>query len=207
MVSTVAIQSPADLLNVALRRIGYKLRVASLFEGSLAAKQALDIYAQTRDELLRTNDWGFAERNVAMTLLKSAPVGGYVPPAVWNPAVNPPIGSLFEYGYPGDCLKVRAVKPPPLFVPNFDPQPNVFTITNDNYFTPAQKVILCNVPNAILVYTGQITDLTTWEADSISMFADELGKGLAPALVNMQAAQMIAAEGVQSKAVAEMNQG
>lgn len=202
---TASVTSPADLLNVTLRRIGYKLRVGSLLEGSFAAKQALDLYAQTRDQLLRTNDWGFAERNIALTLQKSAPVGGYIPPTTWNPATNPPIPWLFSYARPSDCLKIRSVKPTPLFVPNFDPQPNIFGEANDTGLNA--QVILCNVPNALLVYTGQITDLTAWDADTISSFADELGRGLAPVLASMQQAQMIAAEGVQSKAVAEMEQG
>jgi hypothetical protein len=197
---TASIQTPADLTNLALRRIGYKLRVASLYDGSLAAKQVLDIYAQTRDQLLRTNDWGFAERNVAMTLQKSAPVGGYVPPVTWNPNTNPPIPYLFQYARPADCLKIRSVKQTPLFVPNFDPQPNVFGEANDPLLNA--QVILCNVPNALLVYTGQITDPASWDADCIQALVDELGKALAPVL-NPQATQMIAAEAARSKVVAD----
>ena len=112
---------------------------------------ALRIYSETRDEMLRAFDWGFAERNINMTLLKSAPAGGYFPPNVWNPVTNPPPPWAFEYGYPSDCLKVRSVKPVPMFVQNFDPQPNVFAVENDNALNPAQKVILCNVPSAMLV--------------------------------------------------------
>jgi hypothetical protein len=199
--------SPADVLNIALRRIGYKLRVGSLQEGSFAAKQALDLYAQTRDQVMREGEWGFAERNVAMILQKSAPANGYVPPITWNPLTNPPIGWLYQYSRPSDCLKIRAVKPTPLFVPNFDPQPNIFGEANDDTQSPAVQVILCNVPNALLVYTGQVTDPTTWEADFVSALADELGRGLAPVLATLQQAQMIAAEGAQDKAVAEYEQG
>src|ERR1700761_6202888 len=129
------IQNPADMINLALGRIGFKDRVGSLYEGSFAAKQALDLYSQTRDEMMRAVDYGFAERNIQMTLLKRAPVGGYVPPNLWNPTVNPPVPWVFEYAYPDDCLKVRAIKPLPAFVMDFDPQPVVFTIANDNNFT------------------------------------------------------------------------
>jgi hypothetical protein len=157
--------------------------------------------------MLRQNDWGFAERNVAMTLQKSAPVGGYIPPVTWNPAINPPIPWLFQYSRPSDCLKIRAVKYTPLFVPNFDPQPQVFGEANDNTYTPAQQVILCNVPNALLVYTGQINDPSTWEPEFAGTLADELGKGLAPVLSNLQTAQLVTALAERDKMEAEVEQG
>jgi hypothetical protein len=210
MASSFAAQSPADIVNQALARIGYKLRVGSLFDGSLAAKKALDIYAQTRDALLRDGDWPFAERNVAGTLLKSAPIqasGGaaYIPPAGWNPAQNPPLPWLYEYAWGSDFLKVRAVKPTPIFVPNFNPQPNIFQVLNDNAFAPPQRVICCNVPNAIIDYVGQITDPTTMPSDFISTLADALGEGLSPLLANLDVMKIKAAEmGMdESKAMAE----
>jgi hypothetical protein len=181
---TASVQSPADLVNLALTRIGYKGRIGNLFEGSPASKKALDVYSQTRDELLRENiDWGFSERNVAMTLLKFAPLTGYIPPVVWNPVVNPSLPWLFEYAYPSDALDVRAVKPVPPLVLSFDPQPNVFAVENDNAFTPPQRVILCNVPGALLTYTGQITDLTTWDADAVEAFAATLARRIGPVLM------------------------
>ena len=211
MASTFAVQSPADAVNAALVRVGYRLRVGSLYDGSAAAKKALDIYAQTRDELLRQNDWAFAERNVAATLLKSAPQTtngqyGYIPPATWNGAVNPPLPWTFEYSWPPDCLKVRAVKPTPLLIPNFNPMPNLFAVVNDSYFAPPQRVIVSDVTNAQLVYTGQVTDLTTWDSDSLEMLIDALGQRLAPSL-NPEMLKLLVPEAAQSRATAEMEQG
>lgn len=205
--TNAAVQSPADAVNASLVRIGYKLRVGSLYDGSMAAKKALDVYAQTRDELLRQNDWYFAERNIALTLLKSAPVGGYIPPTTWNPNTNPPLGWLFEYSYPGDCLKVRAVKPPPLFIPNFDPQYNTFDTPNDNTLNPPAKVIVCNVANAICVYTGQITDLSTWDADFVEAFIEALARRLIPALGNAELLKIAVPEEQSSQAIAETTLG
>jgi hypothetical protein len=201
-----SVSSPADVVNVALRRIGYKLRVGSLFEGSFAAKQALDIYAQTRDEILRRDDWQFAERNVALTLLKQAPAGGYIPPTTWTTAY-PPLPWFFEYAYPSDCLKVRTVKSVPLFLPNFDPQPRVWGLENDNSLVPPAKVILCNVPDAILVYTGQVTDPANWEPDFVEAVCAALGRRLAPVLVGMDALKLAAPDEASSMATAEMEQG
>jgi hypothetical protein len=204
---TASIRTPEDLLNVALRRIGYRTRVTNFFEGSAQADVALDIYGQTRDELLRKMCWGFAERNVAMTLLKQAPIGGYFPPLAWDPTANPPLPWFFEYAYPSDCLDVRAVKQAPLFVQNFDPQPVVFAIENDNNYAPPQRVVLCNVPNALLVYTGQIFDLSTWEQDALEAFAAVLGRRLAPVLVGLDAAKMAAADEMQSTEMATEEEG
>jgi hypothetical protein len=205
MASTFAVQSAADAVNAALVRIGYKLRVGSLFDGSAAAKKSLDIYAQTRDELLRQNDWAFAERNTTLTPIKSAPATGYIPPTVWSTAY-PPLPWAFEAAWPTDCLKVRAVKPVSMLIPNFDPQPNLFAVVNDNSLTPPARVIVYDVANAVLVYTGQITDPNAWDADFCESIIDQLAQRLAPAL-NPDILKLIVPEAAQSRAVAEMEQG
>lgn len=191
---TYAVQTPADLVNLALRRIGFKQNVGSLYDGSAAAQVALDVYAQTRDAFLRQTDAGFCERNLVATLLKQAPDGGYFPPTAWDPTTNPPLPWFYEYAYPADALKVRAIRRAALFVQDFDPQPNTFTVENDNYLTPGQRVILCNVPDAVLVYTAQVTDLTTWDTDALEAFAAMLGRRIAPALVGLDATKLAAAD-------------
>lgn len=207
MASTAAIQNPADLANNALVRMGYKLRVGSLYDGSFASKKILDVYAQTRDELLRAFDWDFADRNVNLTLQKSAPAGGYIPPTVWDPTIYPALPWAFQYAYPGDCLKLRAVKPVPLFIPNFTPQPYTFEISNDNSLSPPQRVINCNVANAYAVYTGQITDPTNWDVGFVEEFAASLGRHLGPALVGLEGAKYEAGDETQASAAAQMQQG
>mgnify|MGYP001587507655 FL=1 len=73
---SVIISDPADMINLSLARIGKADRIASIWEGSAMAKQALDVYSQTRDAVMRANDYGFSERNVSLTLLKQAPATG-----------------------------------------------------------------------------------------------------------------------------------
>ena len=203
---TASVSSPADVLNLALRRLGYRLRVGSLYEGSFAAKQALDIYAQTRDEVLAQNDWGFVERNVQMTLLKSAPPGGYVPPLTWS-SQYPPLPWLYEFAYPSDSLKVRAVKTVPIFVPNFDPKPQLYSLDNDNALNPPQKVILTNINPCILVYVGQVTDPSQWEVDLVDAVAAALARRLAPVLANLDTEKLEAGDELASKAIAEQTRG
>lgn len=173
-----SLQSPADIVNDALTRLGYKDRVGSLYEGSKASKKALDIYGQTRDTMLRDGQWPFARRDIAATPVKSAPVGGYFPPNVYNPNVNPPPPWLYEYTYPDDCLEVRAVRPAPILIPNFNPRPHIFAIANDS----GEQVILSNVNNALITYTGQVTDMTDWPPDFTEAFCAALARRLAPVL-------------------------
>lgn len=201
------ITSPADIVNLALSRIGVAERVGSIFEGSRESKVAIDVYSQTRDELLRNGDYDFSKRIINMTLLKQAPDGGYFPPNPWNGTLNPPPPWRFAYAYPDSCIKIRAVKPAPQFIMDFDPQPKVFSLQNDNYFTPPQKVILCNVPDAMLVFTAQVTDPTVFDADFVEAFAAALGRRLAPVLKGMDAVKLAAVDEVQATAVAQSNQG
>ena len=200
-----SVSSSADLANVGLTRIGYKLRVGSLYDGSLAAKNLLDIYAQTRDELLTDGNWEFAERNANGQLLKSAPPGGYVPPNGWTPAY-PAVPWLFSYAFPSDALKIRVVKPVPVFVPDFDPQPHAYSIDNDNAFVPPQRVILSNVANAVIVYTGQVTDPATWDVLFVEAFAAALGRRVAPMLVGLDVAKFAASDENVQTTIAEGTQ-
>lgn len=201
------IQSPEDICNAALARVGWRgPRIGSLYDGSMVAKTALDIYGQTRDELLRQNDFDFAERSVSLTLLKFAPDGGYGPGNEWNNTFPPPPW-VYEYAYPTDALKVRALKPEPTFLVDYDPQPFVFSVANDQAFNPPAKVILCNVPKAILIYTGQVTDPADWEADFTELMAAALGRRLAPKLAGLDAAKLMAQDEAQALATAEREQG
>ena len=170
---TASVQSPADIVNLALSRIGHQGRIASLFDGSAPAKRALDIYGQTRDDLLRSQDWDFAERTVILTQLKAAPAGGYSVGTPWS-STYPPPPWLYEYSYPTDCLKIRCLKQ----VPSTDPypMPNVFHVANDG-----TKVILAEISNAILVYTGQVTDPTLWNSNFIEALTASLARRLAAA--------------------------
>lgn len=202
---TVSVQSPEDVVNAALTRIGATVRVANMMEGSHVANAAADIYGQTRDELLRQDDWAFAARNAALTLLKSAPIGGYIPPTVWSSAY-PPLPWIFEYAYPADCLKVRTVKPATFFVPNFDPQPHSFGLENDNSLVPPAKVILSNVADAIVVYTGRVTDPATWEADFTEAAIAAIARRLAPKF-GPQAMQVAVPDEAAAKNTAELQQG
>lgn len=201
------ISNPADVVNAALVRLGKPGNVGNLFDGSDVAAAALAVYGQTRDELLCTQDWDFAERNVQMVLIKTAPANGYFPPTVWNPANNPPLPWNYEYQYPSDCLKVRTIKAAPLMIPNFDPKPVLFDEANDTAFNPPQKVILCNVANAILVYTGRVTDPTTWRPGFSEAMIAAMARRLAVGLGGLELLKAEAGEEASALAIGSGERG
>jgi hypothetical protein len=204
---TTSITSPEGIINLALGRIKYPMRIGSIWEGSKPSKAALDIYGQTRDDLLRTQDWPFARRDAPLTLLNQAPAGGYVPPTTWDPAIYPPLPWAFQYSYPSDSLRIRAIRPVDLFLVNYDPREHRFTVTNDDSVSPAVKTILCNVgPVAVATYSGRLTDPTTFDADFTEAFAEALARRLAPVLTDMEAAKVAGAYETQATNEADICQ-
>lgn len=198
------ISSPEDLINLSLGRIGYKKRIGSIYDGSPAAKMALDVYAQTRDAVLRSFDWGFAERDIALTLLKTAPAGGYTPPLVWS-STYPILPWIYEYGYPTDMVKLRALRVTPVILPEFDPKPITWRIADDNSIPG--KCILSNAFNPVAVYTAQVTDLTVWDPGAIETFAAELARRLAPAITSLEATKMETADAQMEGQMAQAELG
>ncbi len=202
----VALQSPEDLLNDALVRIGIKWRIGSIFEGSAASKLSLDIYSQTLDATLQSQDWGFAERDISLTLQKTAPPGGYVPPIVWD-NTYPPLPWRYQYDYPDDAIKIRSLRRSEILIPNFDPKPNVWRTANDMTLTPPAQVVLCNVADAIAVYTARVTDPTNWEPLFTEQLCAALARRLAPALSGLDVAKIAASDEVNEANLAEKRQG
>lgn len=184
---TVSAGTPADVANLSLTRLGYRLKVGSLLDGSDHANAILQVFGQARDDLLRNFDYAFAQRSIALTQLKFTPAGAYFPPAAWDPATMPPVGFGYEFAYPEDCIKVRVVKRQPGFVFNPAPLPAEWTEANDSSFAPPRRVILCNFPNAIAVYTGRVTDPMSWDVAFTEALAGALAERAGAALVSLEA--------------------
>lgn len=167
-----------QICNQALAESGSDLRIGDIFDGSVAARIALEVYSQTRDDILRGKDWPFARRTVALTLLKNA---NLLPPGPWDES-RPVPPWHYEYAYPSDCLYVRAVRPDPQQYEGgegLEPGPTRFAIASDfasKTATMAQKVILTDQEKALAVYTARISDLDQWEPLSTSALVDELAR-------------------------------
>ena len=204
------ITTPADVVNLALRRLGYKLRIADLYEGSEVANYVLDIYGHTRDDLLREMAPNFAQRQTAPDLLKSAPAGGYTDATPWDPGLYPQFPWKYEYSYPNKCLEVRSVRPPPGAL--FDPEPTatLFAVANardDDTPENTYRCILSNVANAIVVCTFQVLPVTEWPPDFTDALAARLADRLKLQLANPQLSSAFMREDAVETALAGSRQG
>lgn len=157
--------APEDVVNSALQEIGYPRMVGDLYEGSIAARVALAIYGETRDELLTAGEWPFALREVQLT------TAGVPAPIPWQN----------EYLYPSDCLRMRYIRPGPLTtgVRDNDPQPVLFRPWNDTRFSPPIRAILCDLGTPILIYQGRVTDPATWSSGFLRALIASLAQRLA----------------------------
>lgn len=83
-----------DVINVGLRLIGHT-PITSLSDGTQSANVAGDIYAELRDDMLRSHPWGFATRRARLAQLATAPA------------------YEFDYAYalPSDWLRTVSVSP------------------------------------------------------------------------------------------------
>lgn len=191
------------LVNQALVEIGYPGRVADIYEDGPAARAAIEVYGQTRDEIFDLGEWPLARRaNIGLALLKGPPpAGGYNPAQPWS-AIYPPPGFLYEYLYPDDCIELNAIVPPPSIMFLLDPKPAVWRVDNDNSLvdnagvaTTQKKVILTNVAGALAVYTGRVIDPALWEAGFTQQVVERMAKKLARVLMH--------SEGIEQRLTAE----
>ena len=162
--------APVDIANRALAEIGAQAIITDLTEDSNPAAYCRMNYEPLRQQLLRAAPWAFARKTVELTQL------GLI--------TDTPSGSIYpfyaKYLYPPDCLKLRYILPP-LSLPaasSVSPAPDVsngplwpayawcgpsrawrFLVSYEaSADIPQRRVILSNVPNALAVYTVDVTD-------------------------------------------------
>lgn len=155
-----------QIVNQALMMARRTRRIADIFEGSEEARIALELYGQSRDELLDLRDWSFSRQVAPLTLLKGPPpAGGYSPGQPWS-NIYPEPGFLYEYAYPSDALDIRNISGYPGSMPDLDPVPKEWRVDNDllpNVVAgvatgPPAKVILSNQTSAIATYRARVTN-------------------------------------------------
>ncbi len=174
------------ICNRALSEIGTRSTISSFDDDSTEAQQCGLWYDNTKTDLLRAAPWGFARRQIALTLLAQ-----YNDPTV-------PFPWLYKYAYPEDCIKFRYLLPPPLLGEDSVVAPQVgvgpqgpynwrpsrqyrFLVNMDvNEDTGEEtKVLLSNVPQAIGVYTRNVQNPDLFD----SLFNSALSSALSYALV------------------------
>ena len=147
--------SQIQICNMALGYLNHGIRIAAIDEGSNEADQCSLYYEQALRSALRAAPWAFAKRYASLASL-SSPVS-----TEW----------AFMYAYPSDGEAIRAILPRVLGFP-----PNKWEIAST---TANQKVILCNVPDAVACYTARIDDPTLLDAQFTSAFAWKLAAEIA----------------------------
>lgn len=165
---TVSISTPADVINISLVRLGVRKRIGNLYDGSPQAQKALDIYAQTRDAVLREADWNFSQKIAA---------------AVAAPGSIAPIPLYaYVYTYPSDCLKVRNMYAASYLADTNNPVPVLWAVGDD----PVNgTVVWSNGQTATLIYTARVTTITQWEPLFVEALAAALSRRLAPVLASL----------------------
>lgn len=184
------------LVNMALDQIGYKRYVGNIYEGTPAARAALDVFSQTRDEMLQTVQPDWSQFDAPLTVLKQAPnivrySANYADG--WNPTF-PPIPWLYEYQYPADCIQPLQIKPQVFFAPVWRPRAQPWRLNYDG----AQRTLLSSTPKAILIYVRRVTDPANWQNDFIGLFVAALAKRLQPQLMEAPRANDARGSGQQS---------
>lgn len=139
--------SIAQICNMALSHIGSDASVSSISppDGSAEAGYCSTFYDQARTEMLEPGTWSFALKRATLAQTTNAS-------DLW----------LYAYTLPSDCLRPMRI---------LRPGANVTVFTQDEYqyqtddndsatFEREGTVLYTNEPDAVLVYTRDITDTT-----------------------------------------------
>lgn len=189
--------NPVALVNRALLAIGGKYTVSSITpsDGSPQANAAAILFTPTFEQLGRTAWWNCLQKQIPLTLLAAA---AGTPENPTNTAPFPPQPWLYQYAYPTDCLKARAI------IPSFPAQGDGVPLTTINnaapiwirgmgqipfkvaYATDAQNnpitVILTNQSQAQLAYNVNQQNPVIWDSQLEQAFVSSLAVFLVPAL-------------------------
>lgn len=158
------------LWNEVLDLIGYKKHVGFSYEGTPAARVLLDIYSQTRDELLLSLKPDWAMGDVILEQTHSAPD---VFLEAWDPATQPAIGYRFEYAYPVNTLEILGVKSGhPRFAVEYRPRPAIWAYD----LRDGKRVIVTDIEYAVASVILRVTDPDEWSLTFRAMLVQLLAK-------------------------------
>lgn len=139
--------SVVQLCNMALSHIGSDARVSSISppDGSVEAGHCATFYDVARTELLEPGTWAFALARATLAQRTNAST-------LW----------LYAYALPSDCLRARRILRPGSQMTVFVQDEYQYQ-TDDNDSTTFEiegAVLYSNEPDAVLVYTRDMTDTT-----------------------------------------------
>lgn len=133
--------SIVDICNIALSHLGAEAVVSSISppDGSAEAGYCARFYPIARQSTLVAGNWGFARKRVALAEL-----------------TNDSTEWTYKYQLPSDCLHARKVLTGDVY-DNPERGGAKFEIEGDALFT--------NQPEAVLIYTRDVTDTSKFPAD------------------------------------------
>lgn len=147
-----------SVCNSALVAIGYPKPIASIWEGSRAARAALEVYRPVRDGLLSSAEWGFALRELALaTAVGAGTVRGFA----------------FAYLFPTDALVIRNLIPTVLPA---DPEPVRWLEYSD---PTVGRTIYSNLGTARCLFTSRVIDTNAWDNVFLDLMIEALARALA----------------------------
>lgn len=213
-----SISAPVDLCNLALSQIGARAVITSLnpSDGTVAGDACSLLYQPTVDAYSRAAHWNCLRFQSQLSLLKAAAGTPENPNGTMLPV--PPIGWLYEYALPTDCLKARRLVPalvqqgtnPPLttggslFLPwhlrsvalKFEVGVDFDTSSPPNEI----PVIFCNIGTVLtgppsLIYTRRLVNVGLWDSAFVMGAKAALGTWLVNP-VNASASMMQQALGI-----------
>lgn len=138
-------RSDTDICNLALGHLG-EGRITSLDEDSAAARACALHYEQTRDQVLRSHRWNFAQRRAVLSRLSDAPAFG------WS----------FQYELPADCLRVLEIN-----------DSEFGDVISDAYVVEG-RALLTNAETINMVYVQRIEDVGQFDALFVEALALKL---------------------------------
>lgn len=191
--------SEVDICNLALALLGDAATVSSINppEGSAQAEHCATFYPVARDALLELHPWGFATKRVSLALLSSA----------WPEWT-------YCYAQPSDVVNLLAVMPPDasadydinlanpdvngLVSPDLPLQFRTMGYQPQDYsaemLADGTEVIYTNQANAVLRYTGLITDTTKFSPLFVTTLTRLLASYLAGPVIKGDAGRKAAAQ-------------
>lgn len=207
--------SNVSLCNRALLQIGSKVQISSLTEGSTQSDACNTLFTPTFEQLARSAWWNCLQKQGTLSLLKAA---ASTPE---NPSGNPPFPPspwLYEYAYPSDCLKARAIVPSypsagtgvsvyalnnaaPIWLRGMGQIPFKVAYDTDSVGNPL-TVILTNQSQAQLMYTTDQPNPVIWDSQFQAAFVAALGAFLVPPLT-MNIPQLQLQIGAAERAIAD----
>ena len=175
--------SPTDIINGALDWLGQQ-PIQSITQTTGNAPRASRAYYRVRDSELQKSRWIFSKVQVNLTSITNT-FGRY----------------SYAYLFPNDSLKIHWLGAPTSNLPDIAYSPismtalrfwasnmltnhEIINITDANNNPTGQRALLCNVPNAFLVYTKKIEDTGLFPPTFVDVLELEIAFRLSSLLIS-----------------------